>query len=619
MAPGTASAETHSFQAEIKQLLDLVINSLYTHREIFVRELISNAADALERIRHEQLVNKDLGGDHVPLEIQIELDKDGRTFRISDSGDGMTRDQLAENLGTIAHSGTRSYLSKLAASAQQDVNLIGQFGVGFYSAFMVAKKVTVETKSYHPDSPGWRWESDGSGEYTISPAEGLTRGTRITIELKDDASEYAEDVRIKQIIRQFSNFVSFPILVNSEKVNTIQAIWLRNKSEVTEEEYNEFFKFISNSGADPAYRMHFSADAPLAINALLFVPKENFESFGFGRLKPGVDLHCRRVLIMKQPEELLPEWMRFVKGVVDSEDLPLNISRETLQDSSLVRKLSRVIVGRFIKHLTEQAKADEETYNEFFRAFGGFLKEGAAQDFAHREELSTLLRFESSMTEKGKLTSLGDYVSRMGEEQKQIYFINGPSREAIEAGPYVEAFRARGLEVLYLYEPIDDFVMSNLGQFQEKELVSADRGDLELAGEAAMEGEELPSDAAGELCGWLKRVLGEERVHEVKASKRLVGSPAAATTQGPMSSAMQRMMMSIQGEEQLNARFLTLEVNPRHALVHRLNALRAENEEFARDLAEQLYDNALLAAGLLTDPRRMVERLNKLLAKAAGA
>ncbi|MCB2153890.1 molecular chaperone HtpG [bacterium] len=619
MATETKSPETHQFQAEIKHLLDIVINSLYTHREIFVRELISNAADALERFRHEQLVNKDLQYDKAPLEIHIDLDKEAKTFRITDTGDGMTREQLAENLGTIAHSGTRSFLSRLADSAQQDVNLIGQFGVGFYSAFMVAKKVTVETKSYHPDSPGWRWESDGAGEYTISPAEDLPRGTRITVELKDDCEEYADDFRIKDVVRQFSNFVAFPILVNSEKVNTIQAIWLRNKNDVKDEEYNEFYKFIGNSTDEPSYRMHFSADAPLAINALLFVPKDNFERFGFGRTKPGVDLHCRRVLIMKQPEELLPEWMRFVKGVIDSEDLPLNISRETLQDSSLVRKLSRVITGRFIKFLAEQAKSDEEKYAEFFTTFGGFIKEGAAQDFAHREDLAKLLRFESSKTEKGKMTSLAEYLSRMGDDQKQIYYINGPSREAIEAGPYVEAFKARDLEVLYLYEPIDDFVMSNLGTFEEKELVSADRGDLELPGEAKSEGEELSTEAAGELCGWLKSTLGETRVHEVKSSKRLVDSPAAATTQGPMSSAMQRMMMSINRDSELNTQFLSLEINPRHALVHRLNALRTENEDFAKDLAEQLYDNALLAAGLLTDPRSMVERLNKLLAKAAGA
>ncbi len=609
--------ETHAFQAEIKQLLDIVIHSLYTHKEIFVRELISNAADALEKFRHETLVNPEIPGRDAALDIRIALDEEAKTFTIADSGIGMTRDELTENLGTIARSGTKSFLSKMAEGAKQDVNLIGQFGVGFYSAFMVAKKVTVETRSFHSDSQGWRWESEGVGEFTITPVDGLERGTRITLELRDEDDEYAKEYRVKSIIQKFSNFVNFPILLGEEKINTVQAIWTRNKNEVTDEEYSEFFKFISGTGGEAQYRLHFQADAPLAINALLFVPQENFEHFGFGRTKPGVDLYCRKVMIMKQPEELLPEWMRFVKGVIDSEDLPLNISRETLQDSRLIQKLQRVIVGKFIKFLDEQSKNDAEKFAEFYKQHSNFLKEGVIQDFSHREDLAKLLRFESSKTEPGKTTTLNEYITRMQSEQKDIYYINGPSREAIEAGPYLEAFKERDLEVLYLFENIDDFVLNNLSSFDEKQLVSADKGDLELPGEKPeAEGEELSKDDAEALCGWLKSALGE-RVSQVKVSKRLTRSPAAATSESGMSSAMQRVMMSM-NRDTPGPSFTTLEINPAHGLVRKIQTLRSEDEAFAKDLSEQLLDNALLAAGLLMDPRNMVERMNKLLAKAAG-
>lgn len=610
--------ETHQFQAEIAQLLDIVINSLYTHREVFIRELISNAADASEKFRHEALINQDLPDKDKALEVRIDVDKDANTFTITDAGIGMSREELSENLGTIAHSGTKAFVQRLKEAASKDVNLIGQFGVGFYSAFMVAKKVTVETRSFHADSQGWVWESEGTGSYTIAQKDGLERGTRITIELKDDAKEFAESSNIKDAIRRYSNFVPLPILVNDEKVNTIQPIWTRNRSEITDEEYTEFYKFIANAWDEPLYRLHFNADAPLAIRALLYVGKDNPERLGLGKMEPGADLYCRKVLIDKHPENLLPDWLRFARGVIDSDDLPLNISRETLQDSALIRKLSKVITGRFIKFLNEEAKNDEEKYNEFYATFGHFIKEGVAQDFAHRGDLAKLLRFESSALEAGKKTSLEEYVGRMKDEQKDIYFINGASRAAIEAGPYVEAFRERGIEVLYTFDQIDDYVFMQLGEYQEKKLVSADRGDIDLPELDNKEGEELSKDDSEELCGWLKTALGDQ-VGSVRVSKRLVNNPAVAVTEGMMSSAMQRLMMAVGKDEQtFDGKSMTLEINPRHALIHRLHSLKGENEDFAKELAAQLYDNALLAAGLFIDPRAMVERLNKLLTKAAG-
>lgn len=615
----TRSPETHSFQAETQQLLHIVIHSLYTDREIFLRELISNAADALERIRHEILVNPDLPEKDTELRIDIRSDEEKKQVVLTDTGTGMTRDELSENLGTIARSGTKEFLTRAAEAAKSgDLNLIGQFGVGFYSAFMVARKVIVETRSFHADSEGWRWESEGEGQYTISPAEGLPRGTRITLELKEDAGEFAKEWRLKEIVRKFSNFVPFPIEINGTRVNTVQAIWARNRSEITDQEYTEFFRFISTAMDDPRYRLHFTADAPLAIQALLYVPKDNFERLGFGRMEPGVDLYCRRVLIQKHPEKLLPEWMRFVRGVVDSDDLPLNISRETMQDSALIRKLSKVITGRFLKFLAEEANRDAEAYGDFFETFGRFLKEGIVEDPNHRDDLAKLLRFETSRTEKGKTTSLADYLTRMKPEQKDIYFVNGPSREAIEAGPYVEGLLSRGIEVIYNYEPIDDFVFDHLGEFEEKKFVSADRGDIELPeGEDKGELEPLDKEKADALSGWMKKHLGE-RVGSVRTSKRLVRNPAAIVTDSAMTATMQRLMMSVNREGAVPGAGLTLELNTRHPLVHRLAELSTADETLAREVTDQLVDNALLGAGLLMDPRGMVERLNTLLTRAAG-
>ena len=498
MAKKKTKTETKEFQAEVKKLLDIVIHSLYTERDIFVRELISNATDALEKFRHQSLLEEEVFDSHVPLEIAIDMDDKAHTLTITDTGIGMTREELEHNLGTIAHSGSNTFLAELAEVAKKDVSLIGQFGVGFYSAFMAARKVRVLSRSYHPEAEGYEWSSDGTGSYTLTLAEGLRRGTKIIVELKDDAHEFADQETIKQIITQYSNFVSFPIKVKGDTVNTVQALWTKSKNEIKDEEYNEFYKFIGNAFDEPSYRLHFSADAPLAINALLFVPKENIERLGFGRGKPGVNLYCQKVLIEQHSENILPEWLRFVKGVVDSEDLPLNISRQALQDSALVAKLKQVLTKRFLKFLSEQAKDDPAAYNEFWNNFGFYFKEGATSDFAYRDEIAKLLRFESSKSEPDEMISLADYVERMAEGQKEIYYINGPSRTAAESGPYVEAFKKRDIEIIYTLEPIDDFVMNHLGEFDGKKLVSADRGDLDLS-EIKTTAEEKKKDAEPEL------------------------------------------------------------------------------------------------------------------------
>jgi molecular chaperone HtpG len=626
MAKKKTKTETKEFQAEVKKLLDIVIHSLYTERDIFVRELISNAADALEKFRHQRLLEDEVFDSHVPEEITIDVDEKNHTLTITDTGIGMTREELEANLGTIAHSGSNTFLAELAEAAKKDVSLIGQFGVGFYSAFMAAKKVRVLSRSYIPDAEGYEWSSDGGGSYTLTEEKGLRRGTRIIVELKDDAQEFADEAKIKEIIKQYSNFAPFPIKVKGETVNTVQALWARNKNEIKDEEYTEFYRFIGNAFDDPRFRLHFSADAPLAINALLFVPKENIERLGFGRMKSGVNLYCQKVLIEQHSENILPEWLRFLKGVIDSEDLPLNISRQALQDSALVAKLKQVLTKRFLKFLGEQAKEDAEKYNEFFAEFGIYLKEGVTIDYTYRDEIARLLRFESSKSEAGKLVSLVDYVERMVEGQKEIYYINGPSRTAAESGPYVEAFKKRDIEIIYTLEPIDDFVMNHLGEFDSKKLVSADRGDLDLSAiKSAGDAEEKDVESSMEpevvksLTAWIKEALGE-RVKEVIVSKRLVDSPAIIVNpDGYMTSTMERVMQAARlekGEPLQDVGSKNLEINTEHPLIKQLSLLRGSDEEFAQNVIKQVFDNALIQAGLMVDPRKMVERSYKILERA---
>ncbi|HEY1765338.1 MAG TPA: molecular chaperone HtpG [Opitutaceae bacterium] len=608
----TAEPQTYEFQAEIKQLLDIVIHSLYTEKEIFVRELVSNASDALEKERHLQVSEKGIYDDSLTLEINITTDDKAKTFTIQDFGVGMTRAELVENLGTIAHSGSKAFLKALGEGDQKAAGLIGQFGVGFYSAFMVAKSVKVYTHSWRPSEPGFVWSSDGAGSYAIEESAGERRGCKVVVELKDECSEFSQEWRIREILERYSAFVSFPVNLNGKRINTVQALWLRNKNEIKDEEYDEFYKYQAHDAESPRLRLHFSADAPLSINALLFIPKENTERLGFSRLEPAVSLYCRKVLIDARPKDLLPEWLRFLKGAVDSEDLPLNISRETMQDRSLVEKLNRVITKRFLKFLEEEAKSRPEAYAEFYGQFGVFLKEGAALDFTHKEALVKLLRFESSVTEKGKTTSLQDYVSRMGSDQKEIYYLVGPSRESIESGPYLEGFRARGLEVLFCFEAVDEYVMNSVREFDGKKFIAADHADVKLPGQPKAEGG-LGEAEVKTLTSWLKETLGE-RVAEVSASERLVDSPALALNADKFASPhMRRLMKAMNKDGAPTPLRVNLEFNPRHAVIKRLAELRISAPEKATLVAEQILDNALVSAGLLDDAAAMVKRVYKIL------
>ena len=609
---------THQpFQAEVRQLLDIVIHSLYTDREIFIRELVSNASDALEKLRHAQLASSGtLHDPELPLEISITTDETARTLTIADHGTGLTREELERNLGTIAHSGTKAFLQSLKESGGSTPgSLIGKFGVGFYSVFMVAKEVRVFTRSSGSDGDGLVWTSDGATGYTIDEAPGQSRGARIVIELKDDAHDFSEAATVKRILEKYSSFVPFPILLNGERVNTVEALWLKSKNEVTDEQYDEFYKFACKAWDAPRFRVHFAADAPLQINALLFVPTENPEKFGFGQTEPGVALYCRRVLIDAQPPDFLPEWMRFLRGVVDSEDLPLNISRETMQDSALVRKLGEVIAGRVLKLLEQQGSEEPEKYEAFYKDFARFIKEGVANDFRHRDSLAKLLRFESSLSDPGKMTGLADYVTRLKDGQDTIYYQIAPNRAAIEAGPYLEAFKARGLEVLFAYEPLDDYVFTSLREFDGKKLVSVTSENVKLD-DVPVDSAEAPlsDDEVSGLCSWLKETLGDA-VTEVSGSARLVDAPVLALTPEHAPTAQMRSMMRAM-QQDVEPVKVKLEINPRHAMVKSLAVARTAQPELASLAARQLLDNSLLSAGLLEDPRDMVQRLNELLGRA---
>ncbi len=616
------NSEKHSFQAEVRQVLEIVAHSIYKDRDIFLRELVSNASDALEKLRYTQLTESEIFEPERALEISVVADEAAGTLTISDSGIGMNRAELVENLGTIAHSGTKAVLQKIKENGGVNENLIGQFGVGFFSVFMVASEVKFFTRSWRKDAESLCWRSDGNGDYEISvvPAE-LPRGSRLEISLKENFKDFSKTEKVREVLERYSRYLAFPLNLAGEKLNTLQAIWLKTKKDVPEDEYREFYKIHCKAWDEPRDWLHFSADAPIAINSILFFPTNNPEMMGLGKAKPEVSLHCKKVLIDSEPRNLLPDWLRFMKGVVDSADLPLNISRETLQDSALLQKINRVLTKKIIKHLEEKSKKSPEFYDEFWKNFGNFIREGIAMDFENRDALAALFRCESSAVPAGTLTSLPEYVSRMKDSQKEIYFLAGTNRAAIEEGPYLEAFKIRGIEVLFLYENADDYVLTQLAFFKEKSIRCADDAEIELP--------EAPENAAGtplsenemnELCAWFKDVLGNEKITECAAGTRLVESPAVALNSDKvLSSTMRRIMRAMTKDAQNSANdaspAVKIELNPRHSLIHELSALKTKNPELAKIVAEQIFDNTLVAAGLLENPRGMTNRIYSILEK----
>ncbi|KAG1049404.1 hypothetical protein G6F43_008269 [Rhizopus delemar] len=610
----TGEAQIHEFKTETKRLLDIVANSLYSEKEIFVRELISNAADALEKLRQTQASQADVDSGK-PLEIRIDLDRDSNQFIIQDFGIGMTLEELNANLGTIASSGSKKFMEKMEQSEKNSA-MIGQFGVGFYSTFMVGHKIRVYTKSALPGSKGYCWETDGQGSYTVAEADNVSVGTKIVIELREDSKHYSSQLEVDSIIKKYSNFVGFPIYLNGKEVNTIDALWTKDRNSVTPEQHTQFYRFIANAWDDPQYTLHFKTDSPLSISSVLYVPEKHMEFLG-EQTEPGVSLYSRKVLIQPKSAGLLPKYLRFIKGVVDSEDIPLNVSRELLQDNILSR-LRIVMTSRILKWLDGEAKKDPKKYDSFFLDYGQFIKEGACTDAMHKREIAKLLRFESSQTKDGNMISLEEYAKRAQKEQKRIYYLLTPRRRYAEESPYTEMFKKKGVELLYLYDTVDEFVVNHLKEFQGYDLISADSpeaaSDPLLQQTRDSDAKALSDQDAKDLAQWIEKTLGDEVVKGVDVSRRLNTFPAIVLEHE--SPAMRKMMQMMQGSakmEELPPTPTVLEINPDHPVMKGLFNMRQQNPDLAKLVTEQVYDNALCAAGVLDDPRSMITRLNKLL------
>lgn len=642
----SGEASKLEFQAETRKLLDIVARSLYTDKEVFVREIISNASDALEKVRHREMMKEPVAEPETELEVKISVDEAKNTFIIQDSGIGMTKEELQKHLGRIGYSGTGEFLKLMEGGANN--NMIGQFGVGFYSVFMVATSVRVYTRSAaDPSAKGYIWTSDGSGSYTIAEADGVARGTKIVLELREGNHEFAKKQSVENIVKKYSNFVGFPISLNGKRINNIKALWTMNKDRISPEEHKEFYQvrifvlictprqpltiylqFISHSYDSPMYTIMYSTDSPINIRSLFYIPEQHMERYGV-RLEPGVSLFCRKVLIQQKAKGLMPEWLRFVKGVVDSEDIPLNLSREHLQDSTLIKRLSASITRRLIKYFDDESNVDPKKYEKFFREFGVFLKEGVCTDAKFKEDIAKLLRMESSTNNASELTSLDKYIERMPKEQQDIYFLVTPTRQLAESSPYFEAFKENGVEVLFMYTDIDDFVMANLQTYKDKRVVTIesaeagaavnkiaeqlkkDKKDEEKKDEDKKEETTaLTSEEFKDFSKWMKEAL-VTRVSSVTDTTRLSSSPAVIIDHESM--AFRRTMRKM---DPLNTPALPkqqLQVNIKHPIIVKLNQVRATDAQLAKEIAEQVFDNALIQAGLLDEGRSMIPRLQKLM------
>jgi molecular chaperone HtpG len=617
-----APGEVFAFQTEMQQLLHIIIHSLYSEREIFLRELISNAADAINRLKFDMLTAPDVRDKDAPLEITLELDKDNKALTLSDSGIGMTRDEAIRNLGTIARSGTLEFVKQLSAAEQgQRMDLIGQFGVGFYSVFMVARRVVVDSCPADPTAEPVRWISQGQGEYTVLPGERKRRGTTIRVELKDEAEEFVQPHRVESIVQRFSNFVAHPIRLDGRRLNVQEAIWTQPRGEVQPEQYREFYKFLTHGTEEPLAHVHLSIDAPVQYQALLYVPPQLSNEVLYSPKGFGLELYANKVLIQSACQELLPLYLRFLRGVVDTQDLPLNVSRETVQNNPLLGRLRSSLTGRVLRELGTLAGKEPDAYRRFWLQYGKVLKEGIPGDAANRERLIELARFNSSACTDGEeLITLKDYVGRMQPGQKEIYYFSGPSREAIERNPHLEFFRKQGLEVLYLYDQVDDFAMTALHEFDGKALVSIDQAELDAlkdAQPAAGPGETLGGDALEGLLKLFKDTLGEQ-VSDVRASKRLVDSPAVLVSADGIPGNLQKMMRML--NQDFKSLPKVLEINPGHALIKDLATLRAGNAQLPMlgEMVEQIYDTCLLVEGIVERPGRMAARIQSLMTRAAA-
>jgi molecular chaperone HtpG len=609
------TTETIAFRAEIRQLLDILIHSLYTEREIFLRELISNASDALHRLQFEMLTNRDVLNPDAELAIRLGADKDARTLTISDTGVGMTHDELAENLGTIAHSGAASFLQSLQ-EGKKAADIIGQFGVGFYSVFMVAEEVRVTSRSWRPEAEAWTWVCAGDDTFTLEPAAKETRGTDIVIKLKEDAAEFAEPWKLEQVIHKHSDFVSFPIYLGDKTVNQQTPLWRQPKAEITDGAANDFYKHLTLDFDAPLLRTHLTTDTPFQIYALLFVPARPEPGMFALRKEPGLKLYSRKVLIQEYAKDLLPNFLRFMQGVVESEDLPLNVSRETVQSNKVMERIRNAVTHKVIETFKELAAKDSEAYGRFWKTYGPFIKEGMAADPPSRDKLKPLLRFATSQTIDGELVSLAQYTGRMKPEQREIYYLLADDAATAARSPHLDYFRKQKLEVLFLTDPLDSFMLQGLQNYEGFALKNAASGDLDTQVDA--EAETVKLAEVEPLIARFKQQLGE-RVTEVRVSERLVDSPLRLVAPPDSRDAeMDRVRRLLEKDYVVPRRIV--ELNPRHALLTALAArLRAgDSDALVNDTIEQLYANALLLEGLHPNPAEMVERIQALMERAVA-
>jgi molecular chaperone HtpG len=619
------SASKRKFKTELKQLMEIITHSLYSHREIFLRELVSNASDAIDKARFEAVRRSDTA-EH-EWAIRVIPDKAAGTLTITDNGVGMSRDTITEDLGTIARSGTKAFLQQAReAQAAGTPELIGQFGVGFYSAFMVADEATVVSRGADTET-ATRWVSSGEDTYTVDDAERETQGTDVVLHLREDAKEYLDPWRLRQIINRFSTFIEYPIVLvydeekdgqtatKTETVNQQKAIWLRPKQEITEAEYHEFYKHIAHDFNDPIRTIHYTAEGAMEFRALLFLPAHKPFDYLMSEPKPRLHLYVKRVFITDACETLLPAYLRFVKGMVDSSDLPLNVSRELLQDNPLLAKIQKSLVSRILSEMGDMLAKARESYVTFFKAFGVTLKEGISRDFTNREKLSELLLFQSLRTEQGKYLTLDEYVAQMTAGQDEILYLCGDDEEAVRHSPYLEAVRAKGQDALLLTDPIDPFLVNDLTEFKGKKLRAIDQGDLAA--------DEAVAEAVRETYAPLLALLNEKLsgVKEVRLSTRLKESAACLVGDAEqMNIHMERMMKHLTGQD-APAALRVLELNPEHAAVKTLQALHAAHADDARVplLGQVLLDEALVAQGSrIADAAGFAGRINTLITALTG-
>ncbi len=611
-------AEKMEFRAEVRQLLDILAHSLYTDREIFLRELISNASDALNRAQFEMLTNRDVLDHDAELKITVTGSDDGKTLTIADTGIGMTREELIENLGTIAHSGAAAFLQSLKEGQKAD-DIIGRFGVGFYSALMVADEIAVTSRSYRPDATAWTWTTHGGDAYALTPADKTDRGTAVTLKLKDDANEFGKDWRLEQIIHKHSDFVAFPVYIKDRAVNKQTAIWRQTAASVSDEQANEFYRQFTLEFDPPLLRAHLNTDAPVQIYAMLFVPAKAERGILSARREEGLKLYSRKVLIQDYCKDLLPKHFRFAQGVVDSEDLPLNVSRESVQSNKVMERIKTALAHKLIDELKKLAADDKEKYAEFWKEYGAYVKEGIALDHVGREKLYPLLRFHTSKTAENEWVSLNDYVGRVQPSQKSIYYLIADSAKSAAVSPHLDYFRKHNLEVLYLVDPIDSFMAQGLREFEGFKMQSVDDPTLDLPKDETQA--EEPETPAGEFDGLVARFKSQlgDRVADVRASERLVDSPARlVASDGKGGHEMDRIRRLLGQETETPKR--VMEINRRHPIIHRLAEMVAANAADALVAAciDQLYESALLIEGLHPDPASMLPRIQQIMEAAVG-